>query len=203
MHSFHNPCIFLHFLFIKKTMPLNQFLLFRLLHISFTLPQVNFAAHIYKAEIWGVTKECHRLQLTPWLQHLILKSKEGQNTPHNTLICRVYSYFCFLACSAGFVIIFVILVAISTCLSISMSPETASFLLETWVSVWQRTEWQISSPDREQATLLWRLDAAMKQRWSLWDHVHNFSLVVIVLLSFSISQTWLQTPHEKHYPLWC
>lgn len=149
------------FFFTKQTMPLNQFLL---LHTAFALPRVNFAAHIYKPEIWGVTKERHGWQLTPWLQHLMLKTREGQNTPYNAVICRVYSHPCFLLYSAEFVCVFVILLAIR--IGISVSPETTSFPAETRsrVSARRVSEWQVSSPAKESATLLQRLGAAMKQR---------------------------------------
>lgn len=93
MHSSHIQCVFFIIFFTKQTMPLNQFLLLR---IAFTLPWVNFAAHIYKPEIWGVGKQCHGWQLTPGLQHLTQKTGEGQKTPYNTIISRVYSHPCFL-----------------------------------------------------------------------------------------------------------
>lgn len=144
-------------------MPLNQFLL---LHTAFTLPRVNFAAHIYKPEIWGVMKEHHGWQLTPWLQHLTLKTREGQNTPYNAAICRAYSHPRFMLYSAEFVCVSVILLATCTCIGISVSPETTSFPAETRsrVSARRVSEWQVSSPAKECATLLQRLGAATKQR---------------------------------------
>lgn len=107
MHSSHIQCVFFIIFYQANHAP-------KPVSSShgFHSSRVNFPACIYKPEIWRVRKAGHGWQLTPRLQHLTLKTGEGQNTPYNTIICGVYSHPCFLAYSTGFVCIFLILPAI-------------------------------------------------------------------------------------------